>query len=694
MKKLLIPVISAVLVISACSFFTFDNPSDPLADNFAGVVKMDGVIAIEDNQGDLVILANGSVYSYDYYGELSPIAGLPEGITAVSYAESGGRLFLDSEGKVYDTTYYQNKPNAVSGIDIPATFIRTYINKFAIGTGTDTTYIWGDFSSGNTNFYYDTPTAMSWGIVKDIAIRSSEMLILKSDGKVYSWNAELTEPEALSGLADIVALSASSSHSLALDSSGRVWAWGANTYGQLGDGTTGEQTLPVLVPGLTGVTAIKAAENRSFALTDTAIYGWGLNINGSMGKFWNSEFHSPVVLGADGKPGGATPVIFSAGSFSTVVYTDTGYLFGFGYYSSVPVCGYLDGWITQVSAFALENTEAVSSGSLGYPYLWSGTKNGGGFGLMLSESGKLTGFGANAKGQMGDGSTDWITTPEDTGLSGFKAVSVGGGHVIALETGGTVKAWGAGDSGQLGNGTSTDSLVPVTVTGLSGITSVAAGNLFSLALKADGTLWGWGTSGYGQIGASGHNTAEAIDGLSGITAVAAGSDHTLALKNDGTVLALGANTVGQLGNGTTDSSDIPVQVSGLTGITAIAASGSMSAALKNDGTVWGWGYSNPNGFSQGDLFLYYTEKPHQIGGVTTAKSIALGAGTILILLDDGSLLRTGESVYLTKRVNRVSPGPYPLDTFAGLIIEKIYGGYFGFMIIDDEGKAYCWLPQL
>jgi hypothetical protein len=90
-------------------------------------------------------------------------------------------------------------------------------------------------------------------------------------------------------------------------------------------------------------------------------------------------------------------------------------------------------------------------------------------------------------------------------LSGITAIAGGGFHSLALKNDGTVWAWGANAQGQLGNGTNTDSNVPVQVSTLSGITAIAGGAYHSLALKNDGTVWAWGYNGTGQLG-NGNNT--------------------------------------------------------------------------------------------------------------------------------------------------------------------------------------------
>jgi alpha-tubulin suppressor-like RCC1 family protein len=70
----------------------------------------------------------------------------------------------------------------------------------------------------------------------------------------------------VAGLAGAVQVAGGRDHGLAGLADGTVRAWGANTYGQLGDGTTTRRTTPVPVPGLTGVETVTAGRAYSAAL--------------------------------------------------------------------------------------------------------------------------------------------------------------------------------------------------------------------------------------------------------------------------------------------------------------------------------------------------------------------------------------------------------------------------------------------
>ena len=73
-------------------------------------------------------------------------------------------------------------------------------------------------------------------------------------------------------------------HGLALKSDGTVWTWGSNTFGELGDGTFTIRPSPVLVSGLSCVTAIAASGSHGLAVRcDGTVWAWGANHVGQLG---------------------------------------------------------------------------------------------------------------------------------------------------------------------------------------------------------------------------------------------------------------------------------------------------------------------------------------------------------------------------------------------------------------------------
>ncbi len=202
-------------------------------------------------------------------------------------------------------------------------------------------------------------------------------------------------------------------------------------------------------------------------------------------------------------------------------------------------------------------------------------------------------------------------------------VATGGSHTLVVTDQGAVWAWGADASGQLGQGTTTTyRTVPVLVP-ISNVIAIAAGNNSSYALKADGSVWAWGYNGYGQLGNGGTSPSASpvqVSALSNVVAIAAGDSFALALKGDGTVWAWGANGSGQLGDGSTTQQNSPVQVTSLgTSVVAIAASTSHSHAVKADGTVWSWGY-NAN-YELGNGGTAPSPSPIQTSNITGATKV-------------------------------------------------------------------------
>lgn len=372
-------------------------------------------------------------------------------------------------------------------------------------------------------------------------------------GNGTSGNSTATKvPVLINGLGEEAkAISAGGSHALALLQDGTVKAWGNNGAGGLGDGTIVQRDAPVRVNGLSGVKAIAAGEGHSLALMDDGtVMAWGRNDVGQLG------------IGTTTGP-------------ETCM-------------SELPCSK------APVQVKGLSGVKAIATG---YDHS-----------LALLDDGTVVAWGRNQWGELGTGAIGskvcgdgWLCNPTPTpvvGLSGVAEVATGHSQSLALLDDGTVMAWGYNEDGNLGVGTATGpqscgegwsavscASTPMPVQELSGVTAIASGWLHNLALLDDGAVMAWGYNSNGQLG-DGTNVDRdhpvAVSGLSGVTAVAAGAYHSMALLNDGTVKSWGWNILWSLGGiAVEDESRVPVPVDGLTGVTAIEAGYMNSYALGN-----------------------------------------------------------------------------------------------------------------
>ncbi len=359
------------------------------------------------------------------------------------------------------------------------------------------------------------------------------------------------------------AVAAGDWHSLALDVDGLVWAWGSNGDGRLGDGSTTQRTTPVRVAGITGVTAIAAGSAHSLALrVDRTVWAWGSNANGQLGADPATTPRSFLPIEVAGI---SDAISIAGGGNHSVAAKSDGSVWAWGSNSN----GQLgDETTTQHSAPAqardlsgayLSAVVAVAAGQT--------------HSLALKNDGTVWAWGANGGGQLGDGTTtQQLTAVQVRDVSGgylsdVVAVAAGQSHSLAVRSDGTAWAWGANDKGQLGDGTTTPRPTAVQVrdeTGayLTQVVAVASRKNHSYALKSDGTIWACGYNGSGQLG-DGSTTqrtqAVRVGTLSDMTALAAGDSHGLAVAADRSVWSWGGNSYGQLGDGTTSQRVSPVK---------------------------------------------------------------------------------------------------------------------------------------
>ena len=271
-------------------------------------------------------LGNGTTVSSD-----APVrVKLPSG-TKVTAVRAGClfSLALTSKGHVLawgDNTDGQFGNGTTAGSDTPvrvrlpsgttATAISAGENFSLARTSKDHALAWGDNSLGE---FGNGSTVSSETPVRVKLPKGSKVRILSagfnfafastSGGGAYAWGADnlgqlgdgITTTDSDTPVSigpqqvgsqqggssgHLVSLVAGCGHALALLSNGEFLAWGANSQGQLGNGTTTSSDRPVFVmlPAGATVTAISAGCTNSYALTATGhVLAWGSNGQGQLG---------------------------------------------------------------------------------------------------------------------------------------------------------------------------------------------------------------------------------------------------------------------------------------------------------------------------------------------------------------------------------------------------------------------------
>ena len=332
-----------------------------------------------------------------------------------------------------------------------------------------------------------------------------------------------------SGISLIPRVALGDSHTLLLSPSRVLYGFGANSNGQLGNGTLLGTSAPTANGNLTGIDAIASGANHALALgEDGGVQTWGF-LNGQRVAL---PTRVPMISSAIG--------VTAGGGHSLALLADrTVRSWGQNTDGQLGIGGTANWIVEPVVVTGLSGIVAISAGAR--------------HSLALNSFGSVLAWGANDSGQLGDASilpkSVAVVVP---GLTNVSAVAACSSHSLALKRDGTVWAWGANGFGQLGDGTATTRLTPVRVPIPGGrIAAIACGDNHSLALRAGGRVYSWGANVNSQLGDgtnANRNLPFLLSNPINVVAVAGGARHTALIDASARLYVFGDNFFGQVGN--------------------------------------------------------------------------------------------------------------------------------------------------
>ena len=607
-----------------------------------------------------------------------------------------------------------------------------------------------------------TGTPMDGKVVKQVEgggrYEGSHSIALASDGTVYTWGLNQygqlgnnTTTNSRSPIAvqaagtpmagkTIVQIAAGADHSLALDSDGALYAWGSNAYGQLGNGTTTNSSVPVAVKiagtPLAGKTIIQivAGANHNMVLTsDGAVYTWGWNYHGQLGNNTKTNSNTIVAVQTIGTPlAGKKIVKIAAGQGHSLALTGDGIVYTWGRNDT----GQLGNNATTDAMLPVAVTvTGTPMNNKTIVEIASGARHS----LAIDSNGKVYAWGHNSSGQLGNNSTVNALTPVAVQAPADKnIIQVSGGgwsgaSSSALTSNGTVYSWGRDFDGQLGDGTNNDSYVPVITTiNLVDTPSIPThvmakpgDTTATISWQAPIVSGGQNITGYvlqyQVIGASSWTT---------VNVVAAATSHTTTgLTNDQTYrIRLAAKTTAGTGDfsnvvlvtphakpAITNVSPAIGPIAGGQNVTITGTNfvlknkkimqtvngNGYSLALSADGTVYAWGRNEYGQLGNG---VTATNSPIPVAVKTagtpmngkTIMQVAAGATHSLALATDGTIYAWGKNEYgqLGNDSTINSPVPVAVKTTGtpmdGKKIIQIHAGYEHSLALASDGTVYAW----
>ena len=308
------------------------------------------------------------------------------------------------------------------------------------------------------------------------------VLVEVSDGEL-SYQESFTV--TVSDTSDMTYLTAGGEHTCALGIDEKAYCWGDGSHGQLGNGDTANQSIPVAVavPRDIFFSQLTAGGDHTCAIgSDDKAYCWGDGSAGRLGNGGISDRSTPLAVTVEDvsfsqvASGGAHTCALDSGGDAYCWGNGSYGQLGNGvrtYQQNTPVAVTMPEGV-HFSQIAAGGIHTCALGSDDKAYCWGGGRNdtqgipvavaipedvsqlteGHNHSCALSDVGVAYCWGSDNFQQLGPNGNGpminpvVVTMPADVN---FSQITAGGAHTCALR-GSMAYCWGAGYNGQLGNG--------------------------------------------------------------------------------------------------------------------------------------------------------------------------------------------------------------------------------------------------
>jgi alpha-tubulin suppressor-like RCC1 family protein len=512
-------------------------------------------------------------------------------------------------------------------------------------------------------------------------------------------------------------------HTAAVDGYGKVWTWGNNNYGNLGNNNTGtNSSIPVAastygsLAGVTTVAAVACGQYHTLAVDSTGkVHAWGLNSSGQLGNTTTTDSYVPIVVTL-GSITARSVIAVACGDAYSVALDSVGKVHAWG----ANGVGQL-GNSTIVSYFIPLLVSYGSIATLSIAEVACGQQHT----VALDTTGKVHAWGLNNYGQLGNSTLTNSSLPLAVSsfgtLAGIAIVSIacGFGHTVALDSTGKVHSWGYNNWGQLGNSTITNVSIPTAVSSFGSLSSatvvaIACGQVHTLALDSMGHIHAWGHNGYGELGVNSTSSSTfpilAMTSFGTVRSPLTGAPRYLsrgygfhkvvrpqAQLGNASIVPAGDNSYGQLGDGTQTYRYTGV-TSALTFPAAVVASANSlyhSAVVLSNGATYVWGRNTlfECGLASGAMQATATLVCAALSAYN-AKDVACGTGVTLVLTTTGTVVAMGTNLTGMlgngSAVGTTTSASGPVVVSALTNVTAIAAGENHAVAIDASGYLWAW----